>query len=219
MTDLSPQVRAVIFDFGGVLSFPPTGQDWQALAEIVGVPLSAFHQEYWRERDDYDVDRFDSAAYWRRVGRAFGRELTGGDIQKLTGLDNQQWVRENANSMAVVRAARAAGLKIAVLSNMHSDLLSYVRQSFPWFGEFDVQVFSCESGMAKPSLASFVHTAKLLGVCPEEILVVDDRQPNLDGAARAGMKTLLFDSPEAYRKLEQVLLDLGAPLERGSRGR
>ena len=213
MAPSSPPLRAVIFDFGGVLTFQPTDQDWQALAEIVGAPLSWFHEEYWRSRNDYDINRLDGATYWRNLAGTVGRELTDGDIGKLAAIDNQQWARENAKVGAVVRAVHAAGLKIAVLSNMHSDMLRYVRKRFSWFREFDVQVFSCEFGRAKPSPEIFLHTARLLGVRPEEALFVDDRPPNIDGAAQAGMKTMLFESTESCVRLQQLLRDLGVPLQ------
>ena len=150
MSSVSLAVRAVVFDFGGVLSFSPPmriGMRWLALL----VFLYLVFEPYWKDRNEYDVDKFDSAVYWRKVASNFGRELTDEDVHKLVSIDNQAWGRENPNSVAVVRAARAAGLKIAVLSNIHADMLAYVRRSFPWFSEFDVQVFSNELGIAKPS--------------------------------------------------------------------
>jgi putative hydrolase of the HAD superfamily len=218
MSRVSLVIRAVVFDFGGVLSYPPTDEDWHALAGIIGAPLSSFFEPYWKYRNEYDVDKFDSAVYWRKVVGSLGRALTDEDVHQLVRIDNQAWGRENPNTIEVVRAARAAGLKVAVLSNIHADMLSYVRRSFPSFSEFDVQVFSNELGIAKPSPEIFLHTATLLGVCPEEILFVDDLQPNIDGAARVGMKTMRFESPESYVDLEQLLLDLGAPLDGGNGG-
>jgi putative hydrolase of the HAD superfamily len=214
MTHPSPQLRAIVFDYGGVLTLPPTDQDWQVLAEIVGAPLATFDEEYWRNRNEYDMARFDSDTYWRNVARAYGRELTAEDVRKLISIDNQQWGRANANSIALVRAAKTAGLKIAVLSNIQRDMVLFVRKHHAWFSEFDVQVFSCELGIAKPEPESFVHTVKLLGVTPGECLFVDDRQANIDGAEQVGMKVMLFDSSDSYRRLEQLLLDLGVTLKK-----
>jgi putative hydrolase of the HAD superfamily len=217
MSSVSLAIRAVVFDFGGVLSYPPTDEDWLALTGIVGAPLPSFLEPYWKSRNEYDVDKFDSAVYWRKVAGSFGRVLTDEEVHRLVSIDNQAWGRENPDTIAVVRAARAAGLKVAVLSNIHADMLSYVRESFPAFSEFDVQVFSNELGIAKPSPEIFLHMATLLGVRPEEILFVDDLQPNIDGAARVGMRTMRFESPEPSLKLEQLLRDLGAPLPGGTR--
>jgi putative hydrolase of the HAD superfamily len=200
----------VIFDFGGVLTFQPTDQDWQALAEVVGAPLSSFHEQYWSTRNDYDIGRMDGATYWRSLAGTFERELTDGHVGQLAGIDNQQWGRENSNAIAVVRAVHAAGLKIAVLSNMHADMLSDVRKEFSWLSEFDVQVFSCELDIAKPSPEVFLHTARLLGVRPEESLFVDDLPSNIDGAAHTGMKTMLFDSAESCTRLQQLLRALAS---------
>ncbi|WP_309417935.1 HAD family phosphatase [Telmatospirillum sp.] len=211
MTHLLSQFRSIIFDYGGVLTFSPTDRDWQALAEIVGAPLSSFHQEYWRNRDAYDMVQFDSASYWRNIATTFGRELTDDDVRRLVDLDNQQWGRPNPNSVAMVRTARTTGLKVAVLSNIQFDMLSFVRKNHLWFSEFDVQVFSCELRIAKPSSGIFLHTAKLLGVHPTEALFIDDRQPNIDGAERVGMKTMLFESPDSSRELAKLLLNSEIP--------
>jgi FMN phosphatase YigB (HAD superfamily) len=62
-------------------------------------------------------------------------------------------------------------------------------------------------------LKFFCIRPRLLGVCPEEALFVDDRPPNIDGAAQAGMKTMLFDSTESCVRLQQLLRDLGVPLQ------
>jgi putative hydrolase of the HAD superfamily len=203
-----------VFDYGGVLTFQPTEQDRRALAEIVGAPLSGFDEEYWKTRNEYDMARFNSETYWRNLARVFGHKLSGEDISRLISIDNQQWGRANADSIALMRAAKAAGLKIAVLSNIQSDMVSYVRKHHSWFSELDVQVFSYEIGIAKPEPGSFLHTLKLLGVTPAESLFVDDRQANIDGAEQVGMKAMLYDSPDSYRRLERLLLDLGVPLNK-----
>jgi putative hydrolase of the HAD superfamily len=213
MTHSLSQLRSVIFDYGGVLTFSPTDRDWQALADIVGAPFPLFHEEYWRSRNAYDMAQFDSATYWRNIASIFGNKLTDDDVRRLISMDNLQWGRANTDSIAIMRAAHAAGLKVAVLSNIQFDMLSFVRNTHSWFSEFDVQVFSCELGIAKPSSGIFLQTANLLGVRPAEALFVDDRQPNIDGAARVGMKTMLFDSPESNIELTRMLFDLGVPLQ------
>lgn len=214
MTHSSSQLRSVIFDYGGVLTYLPTDQDWQALADIVGAPLALFHEEYWRNRNAYDMVQFDSATYWRNIASIFGNKLTDDDVCRLIGMDNQQWGRANHDSIATMRAAHAAGLKVAVLSNIQFDMLSFVRKNHGWFNEFDVQVFSCELGIAKPSSGIFLQAANLLGVRPTEALFVDDLQRNIDGAARVGMKAMLFDSPKCNIELTRLLFDLGIPLKK-----
>jgi epoxide hydrolase-like predicted phosphatase len=83
----------------------------------------------------------------------------------------------------LVRHARAAGLKTALLSNSWGD--HYPEEL--WDGLFDAVVISGRVGMRKPDPAIFEHTAELLGLEPVECVMVDDLPQNVRGAAAAGM--------------------------------
>ena len=85
--------------------------------------------------------------------------------------------------LALVRHARAAGLKTALLSNSWGD-------HYPdelWDGLFDAVVISGRVGMRKPDAAIFRHTAELLGLEPSECVLVDDMPQHVRGAVAAGM--------------------------------
>ncbi len=47
-------VTAILFDFGMVLSGPPSPAAWQAMKEEAGLSEADFFQAYWAPRDDYD---------------------------------------------------------------------------------------------------------------------------------------------------------------------
>ena len=75
-----------------------------------------------------------------------------------------------------------------------------------------MQVFSCKVRMTKPEAKIFLHTAAELGVDPAGALFLDDKQPNIDGARKAGMQAFLFDAPEKQGELERLLLEQGVSL-------
>ncbi|HEX4581431.1 MAG TPA: HAD family phosphatase, partial [Acidobacteriaceae bacterium] len=47
--------RAVIFDFGRVLSMPPDADAHTALVSTAGVPDEVFEEQYWTHRHAYDA--------------------------------------------------------------------------------------------------------------------------------------------------------------------
>lgn len=99
------------------------------------------------------------------------RRMLGG----LTALDRDM--------LDLVRHARAAGFKTALLSNSWGD-------HYPdelWDGLFDAVVISGRVGMRKPDRAIFEHTAELLGLDPSECAMVDDLPPYVQAAIAAGM--------------------------------
>jgi putative hydrolase of the HAD superfamily len=52
--------------------------------------------------------------------------------------------------------------------------------------------------MAKPDAAIYRHAAEGLGVRPEEILFVDDREENVAGARAVGMVAIQYGEHRAF---------------------
>lgn len=103
----------------------------------------------------------------------------------------------------LVRQARAAGLRTALLSNSWG--LHYPEQL--WDGLFDVVVISGEVGMRKPELQIFHYTAAQLQLPPGRCVMVDDLPHNVAGAVAAGMVGVL------HRNYDATLLELEALFE------
>ena len=200
-------LQAVVFDYGKVLSFEPTARQWQELAATAGRPLEEFRPDYWRYRQEYDRAACGAAAYWQAVAR---RPLDARTLGRLIELDNEQWTRLNPEMLALARRLRQAGVKTAILSNMEFEMLAAMEAKFDWLSEFAVRIFSCKLHMVKPETEIFLHTAAQLRVEPAGVLFLDDKQPNIDGARRAGMQAFLFDAPEKQAELEHLLLEMGA---------
>jgi HAD superfamily hydrolase (TIGR01509 family) len=106
--------------------------------------------------------------------------------------------------LGLVRRARHSGLRTALLSNSWGD------ENYPeaqWEGAFDVVVISGRVGMRKPEAEIFRHTADLLGVPPEECVMVDDLAGNIHGAVASGMVGVLHKSYEETAEELEILFD------------
>jgi HAD superfamily hydrolase (TIGR01509 family) len=99
-----------------------------------------------------------------------------------------------------------AGLKTALLSNMQHDMAAYARKNFAWLKHIDEQILSCEVGLIKPDPAIFYLTAERVGVRPEEALLVDDREANIESARGTGMAGIRFQN---LGQLRQELETMG----------
>jgi len=194
-------IRAVVCDYGGVLTFIPTDEDWQAMAATMRVPLPCLSEGYWKNRLPYEIAQYDSATFWRLVAQGCGAELTDAAVTELVRLDNKQWGRANAETIELMRQVRAGGIRTAILSNIQPDMLRYVEAQHPWINDFDVRAYSCKIGIAKPAPEIFLHSARLLGVRPADCLFLDDRQDNVEGARHAGMNALRFEWPDSLTTL------------------
>lgn len=207
-----PPLHAVVFDYGGVLTYLPREEDWQSMASIAGADLSKLLEAYWLHRYPYEISRYDSATYWGLVGLHCGVELTSSKTRELVTQDNEQWGRPNPETIALSRRLRGTGMRTALLSNMQPDMLSFVRERHPWLWEFEVRVISCEVAEAKPEPAIFALAAQRLHLPPEHCLFVDDREVNVEGARRSGMQAMHFESATALIALSKLLVDRGVEL-------
>jgi len=187
-------ITAIIFDYGKVLSLPPTLQQWNRLAAVFGASQPDFQHHYWGFRDGYDRGEYNGAEYWRMVAKAFGKPITAAQITELINWDNDQWTNENPEMLGFVRRVHGEGIHTAILSNMQREMLVFMRAKFPWLydGIFDAQVYSCEIGVVKPEAHAYLETCRQIGSQPANTLFLDDKQVNIDGAHRAGLQALLF---------------------------
>ncbi len=201
-------LRAVIFDYGRVLSLPPSDADWAALAAVTNLSLGTLQYRYWEYRDAYDRKEISASEYWERVSDV---EVAGDKLAEVIALDDAQWTKVNPEMLQRARQLKAADIKIAILSNMQIDMLRAMRTKFDWLDEFHVQMYSCEVGLVKPDREVYQECLRRLDVEPKETLFLDDKQKNTAGAEAVGIRTLLFEGDIAA--FDRKLLDLGVEVD------
>ena len=97
----------------------------------------------------------------------------------------------NASALNVVRALKPK-YKLAMLSNTDPVRYSHVENAFPEIHIFDAYVLSFRIGAMKPDPRVYREALRLLDARPENALFIDDLQENIDGAARLGIKGILY---------------------------
>ena len=88
--------------------------------------------------------------------------------------------------------------KLAIISNDSSRWSSYLRRKFDIDRYFDVISISGDLKLQKPDARIFELTLEKLGCAASDCIYVDDREGNLNAAARLGMDTVLFNSRDVF---------------------
>lgn len=187
-------LRAVIFDFGMVLSLPQNDADIASMASLCNLPVDVFGREYFTHRLQWDQGTIDAAAYWTRLLSLGGVRPAEETIRSLLALDIRSWTRMNPLMLGWAAELRAAGLSTAILSNMPADCVEFLNREAAWMVDFKVRVFSADVSMAKPQEGIYRHCLDRLGLEPAEALFLDDMPRNLEAARRLGIRTILFRS-------------------------
>jgi putative hydrolase of the HAD superfamily len=187
-------LKAVLFDYGRVLSLPPTLEEWQKLSTRFGKTLEEFQHIYWGNREGLDRGILTDIAYWQKVGADSGVSIGEAEALELIEQDIAQWTNESPEMLALARDLHRAGFKTAILSNMEHRMLAAMRKKLAWLDEFDVQVYSCELGTVKPEPEIYRECCRRLGCQPHEALFLDDKKLNTEGAKKVGMQSYVFHS-------------------------
>ncbi|WP_435866547.1 HAD-IA family hydrolase [Streptomyces yangpuensis] len=117
-----------------------------------------------------------------------------------------KWSRIKPSKPALARAARAAGHRVALLSNSFGlDPFNPYEHVGIW-DPFDVHVVSELVGLAKPDPAIYRLTLDRIGLPAERCVFVDDHAVNLPPAAELGITTVhATGEQEAVAELEALL--------------
>jgi putative hydrolase of the HAD superfamily len=192
-------LRAVVFDYGLVLTGPQDPEAHAMLMRITGLPLEQFESLYWADRHAYDEGKLSGVAFWQKIIDDGNLPLGQDAIKELNRWDAAMWTTENPSMLDWQQALKEHGLLTAILSNIGDSVTEAVLREHAWVERFDVLVWSYQLLMAKPEPAIFSYVLDKLGTRPEETLFIDDRRVNIDAARALGIVAFEFTTAERLR--------------------
>jgi putative hydrolase of the HAD superfamily len=193
-------LRAVVFDYGMVLSGPPHPQAHEELRRITGLSREAFERHYWTDRLAYDRGDLTGLAFWQKFVSDAGLGLSDHEITQLNHWDARMWSTVNQEMLAWHKRLKENGLRTGILSNMGDSVLEIILEKFAWIADFDVLIWSYQHGMVKPDRAIYELLLDRLGAAPEETLFLDDKLENIEGARHLGIQGLQFSTVDQLRQ-------------------
>lgn len=206
-------LRAVVFDYGMVLTGPPVADAHAAMIRLTGLPENEFERLYWADRHAYDEGKLTGITFWQKFLQDAGQPTTSVLVEELNRQDSIMWTTFDPAMVDWQLRLKQRGLRTAILSNMGDAVHEHMQRSLDWLARFDVLVWSYQLGIAKPDPAIYRHTLTKLGVQPNEALFIDDKLVNVEAARELGLHALQFSSVEQLRAaLVSLQLDRELPL-------
>ena len=202
------KVQAVVFDYGNVLSLDQAPEVPEKMARLCNLPLDIFIERYWQTRLAYDRADLDGKSYWESVAREQASVLTPGVLEELYRVDSEGWANPNPVMLRWVEQLRSEGVRISLLSNMPLEVSLFLVKNRKWLSVFDPMIFSCDIRSVKPEEEIYRNCLGHLQLAPEEVLFLDDKLHNVEGARRLGMHSLVFETAESTLPLVRDQFDL-----------
>ena len=187
-------IKAVLFDYGMVLSGPADPAWWAEMQRITGLDDEQFRAAYWAPRHAYDRGMHTGREYWQEAGKQAGIALDEAQVSALIAADTALWTTLNVPMVEWAARLQAAGTKTGILSNLGDEMTAGVLRKLPWLRAFHTKIFSHALKLAKPELEIYRHAADGLDTPAEQILFVDDRDENCEAALQAGMQAIPYRS-------------------------
>jgi len=193
-------VRAVVFDYGMVLSGPPNLQARAELMRIAGLSHESLERFYWTDRHAYDRGELTGLGFWQKLVSDANLPLSPDQITQLNLWDARMWTTADPAMLAWHSQLKNKGLQTAILSNMGDSVLESIQGTFPWIADFDVLIWSYQQQMAKPEPEIYHLLLERLELAPEEVLFLDDKLENIEAARNLGILGLQFSTVDQLRQ-------------------
>jgi 2-haloacid dehalogenase len=192
---MNSPIKAIIFDFGGVLL------EWD--------PRNLY-QHYFPNQpgamEDFltEIDFFAWNAHQDK-GRTFAEgnaELIAQFPQhaKLIEAYFENWedsiTGANEGTVDILHTFKEKGYPVYGLSNWSAETYPRAQHMYPFFDWFDDIILSGEVKLNKPDPAIFNLLLNKIGYTAPECLLIDDSQPNIATAIELGFATVHFTSAE-----------------------
>ncbi len=192
---------AVLVDFGGVLttSVLQAFEDFGvSVGAVQGLLLKLLSNDAACRRllVEHESGRIDADAFDRGFAERLHAHGVAVDAERLS-VRMQAGLRRDDDTVRLIEELRTAGVPIALVSN------AFGRDCYAGFdlnALADIVVISSEVGIRKPSRRIYAIACERLGVTPEQAIMIDDLQQNLDGAARLGIAGVLHTEAADTRK-------------------
>jgi putative hydrolase of the HAD superfamily len=200
-------IRAVFFDFGGVLIRDEDNSEREVWEKRLGMSpgelaATVFESEAAARAS---VGEVTTAEMWQYIG-----ERLQLDDKQCRQLQADFFRGDNLNiELLEFAEALQPRYRLAILSNAWSDARRVFSQVYGLDAIFETMIISAEIGLAKPDPRIYHLAVERLDARPEEAIFLDDRLENIEAAQAVGLRAVHFrDNAQAIAEM-RAYLDAG----------
>lgn len=193
-------IKAILFDFDGVLTIDATGSQsiCNYICKKTGLDIEIFQKEYYKYNDDLLYGRINHKDIWENLCIRLNTLI---DINVLyesfinTPIDSKM--------IAFIDELKKQNYKIGMVTDNKKDRINDIVQYYGWDNIFDTITISAEIGSGKEGKTIFEKTLDNLNVNADECVFIDNQEKNLIIPKSIGMNVIYFNHDE--RNYEQLI--------------
>lgn len=197
-------IKGIVFDIGGVLEITPdlgVGAKWEQQLQLAPGDFNQKLIDIWRGGS---IGTLSLDEVHR--GIAQGLNISA---ETVSAIMDDIWTEYlgtlNVELLNYFRSLRPQ-YKTAILSNSFVGAREREQAAYGFEDCCDFIIYSHEVGMSKPDPRIYALTCERLGLAPQEVIFLDDRELAIEAANTAGMHGIIFtDNRQAIAAIEACI--------------
>jgi putative hydrolase of the HAD superfamily len=195
-------IKALMIDVDGVIvnGRPADGRPWSSeLATDLGLNFShlqaAFFKPYWEQIVTGQIGLRDCL---KGVLSEVAPNVT---LDELLAYWFQNDARLNEEFLKELMEARSENLQIHLATNQEHERANYLMNTLGLSAYADGCHYSAAIGYRKPSPEFYRIVALQVGLPPDELLLIDDTEENVEAAIKAGWQAMRWTAKQTLRSM------------------
>lgn len=200
-------IKAVMFDFDGVLTTDPTGSltICRYIASAADVEYERLYREYRKFNDELLCGRKTHKDIWAELCQNVEANIP---YNILT--DSFISTPVDTEMIGLVYNLKSRGYKVGMITDNKKDRIDCIINYNGWNGLFDAVIVSADVGSGKDRDIIFGKALQKLNLAANECLFIDNQRKNLVVPGNMGMKTVYYN--DQIRNFNGLLKELSKNL-------
>jgi putative hydrolase of the HAD superfamily len=195
--DPKPSIKAIVFDFGGVIA----DHDNTPLNTFMTTSLGVTEKEYKKIRKKWMKAQkagMSERQYWEQYAASNGKTLDDAWFEQMHQAMKKTML-DIPGTLDIAKELKRQGYRVAMLSNVTTGH-AHIRRQTGYYDLFDPLLLSCEIGVEKPDPKAYQMLLDALQLPPDQVLFIDDKKENIEAAQKLGIHAIQFKNAEQLEK-------------------
>jgi glucose-1-phosphatase len=186
-------IKIIVFDLGEVL----VKLDFSKVMALrhlgpQGLEQSIVSMNQWDIYDAFERGSLSEGEFLNQLNRQLSEKLT---LDSFRAVWNSV-LKQTVPGIPELLEKLSQQYPLFALTNSNETHIHYLKAQFPWVRFFHQVLTSYELGCRKPEPEIYEKLISLTQINAPQILFMDDRPENIDGARRCGISAELCQRPE-----------------------
>ena len=190
-------IKAIIFDWGGVLIDNPADGLMEYCADSLKVDVSILKNIFSKYELIFQKGEISEEELWNKICTELN--IKKPTVKSLWKDAVKSVFKDKVQIYNLIPLLKKEGYLIGFLSNTEIPAMEYFFEN-DYKKYFDVTTFSCVENTVKPEEKIYNLTLKRIDVKPEQLIFIDDKPEFINGAKKVGMNGIVFKTPEQLIK-------------------